>query len=119
MADQGILRAEQRVREMNRMTQHYTEQGNRYMQNITAPPPRFEPMIHPGQDRPAPPEPIPEPHPEQRPEPKHRGQSQKKDPGSILPGIEGDKLLLIALIYLLIKENADIKLILAIAYLLL
>ena len=34
-------------------------------------------------------------------------------------GIDGEKLLLAALMYLLIMENADIKLILAIAYLIL
>ena len=110
MPDRGILQAEQRVREMNRMTQQYVSQGNRYMQNMNVPPPRFEPMpVHNnGQNSPSPSEPRPE-HRE------HRQNSSRPVP----LGIEGDKLLLMALIYLLIKENADIKLIAALGYLLL
>ena len=34
MSENGILEAEQRVREMNRMTQQYSEQGNRYLQSM-------------------------------------------------------------------------------------
>ncbi|MCH5192871.1 MAG: hypothetical protein J1F11_02845 [Oscillospiraceae bacterium] len=115
MPDRGILQAEQRVREMNRMTQHYAEQGSRYMQSISVPPPRFEPMpIHNnGQDSPSVPEPRPGQHPEHR---EHRNSSR---PAPAPFGIESDKLLLMALIYLLIKENADIKLIIALGYLLL
>ena len=116
MPDRGILQAEQRVREMNRLTRHYAEQGNRYIQSISAPPPRFEPM------RPAEPaaaghvsSPVsPPPHQQQRQNTGSRSASTIN-----FLGIENDKLLLIALLYLLIKENADIKLILALGYLLL
>ena len=126
MPDHGILQAEQRVREMNRMTRQYAEQGNRYIQSMTAPPTRFEPMHsvqHLGRSAPAvsgqdsPPPPPPE----------HSHSSGSSDStvsigsrqGFNFLGIEIDKLILIALIYLLIKENADIKLILALGYLLL
>ena len=34
MSENGILEAEQRVREMNRMTRQYSEQGNRYLQSM-------------------------------------------------------------------------------------
>lgn len=197
MPDEGILKAEQRVREMNRMTQQYAERGSRYMQNMMArrnavpnraahpsdSGTRFEPAVPPrensgqaanppqigsvgndsqirgGNDRnsscgknnlpngnsrgintqalhmqnpcgqrndpppkppaPAPPPPIPEPPCE----PTHE---QKKSAPSIpIPdilsgfGIDSEQLLLIALMYLLIREKADFKLILALGYLIL
>lgn len=138
MAEQGIIQAEQRVREMNRMTQQYAERGNRYMQNMNIPQPRFEPMHdHSGQDTGnTDPLPVQELSPEihtvhnqnirpQNDSPSnvnriHQGHHHNDPPGRGLTafGIESDKLLLIALIYLLIKENADIKLILALGYLL-
>ena len=34
MSENGILEAEQRVREMNRMTRQYSEQGNLYLQSM-------------------------------------------------------------------------------------
>lgn len=34
MSEQGLIQAERRVREMNRVTRQYTEQGNRFMQQI-------------------------------------------------------------------------------------
>lgn len=47
MSENGIQEAEQRVREMNIMTQQYSEQGNRYLQNMRNMPnsrqTRFEP----------------------------------------------------------------------------
>ena len=134
MPDRGILQAEQRVREMNRMTQHYAEQGNLYMQNMNSahiPPPRFEPMGHPVRreqeqalleqvhnhnDADASKDEN-DPH-------KHEQHRNNDRPAAMASpvnflGIENDKLLLIAIMYLLIKENADIKLILALGYLLL
>ena len=119
MPDHGIIQAEQRVREMNRMTRQYAEQGRRYMQNMNAPPTRFEPMGHP-QNSPSPSEARPEQHRDSRPANVHsNGVPRTSQPGLAPFGIESDKLLLMALIYLLIKENADIKLILALGYLLL
>lgn len=34
MSEQGLIQAERRVREMNRVTRQYTEQGNRFMQQF-------------------------------------------------------------------------------------
>lgn len=34
MSEQGLIQAERRVREMNRVTRQYTEQGNRFMQQL-------------------------------------------------------------------------------------
>ena len=64
MSDNGIFRAEQRVKEMNRMAQQYVRQGNNYMNstNRHQPPPRFEPV------------PKPSPVPEHKPVP-HRSRS--------------------------------------------
>ena len=128
------------------MTGYYKEQGNLYMQNMNSasiPPPRFEHMGHPadhpgGQDSHAPQEQAPpvfapmgrqqvhkhDPEPESdlsepRPEHSHSRAGSGRPQGRNFLGIENDKLLLMALIYLLIKENADIKLIAALGYLLL
>ncbi|MCH5348298.1 MAG: hypothetical protein J1E40_03170 [Oscillospiraceae bacterium] len=146
MSDQGFLRAEQRVREMNRMTQQYAERGNRYMQNLNSGQTRFEPMnnrtghgsgnIDPASR--APEVPVHEDAVIQtvhndtdaqngsfvnegsRPEPDRRNpRNGSGQQGLTAFGIESDKLLIMAIIYLLIKENADIKIILALAYLLL
>ena len=49
MSENGILEAEKRVREMNRMTQQYSEQGNRYLQSMinaqNVRQTRFEPAV--------------------------------------------------------------------------
>ena len=229
MPDDGILKAEQRVREMNRMAQQYAEQGNRYMQNIqnmrrrnaemsqnhsaSDSGTRFEPVSSPqensgqagnsthignngngsynshsnrqngspvrsgvryqnfpngrsdaqnGNSRnmqtvnnntpnhngqrnsrqpqsmpvtPPPPPPVPEPEPEYDPpreqtqtnsaQSQNSQQSQQENDSLPVPDIfsglntDSEQLLLLALIYLLIREKADFKLILALCYLIL
>lgn len=151
MSDDGILKAEQRVREMNRMAQQYSEQGNRYLQNMKNPQnnrqTRFEPVrgqtgqgVHGSR--------APERQDKQRqnsssrsdlrrneepPQESPRQESitqekAKKTPaekegysqmiGIAGPSADSDGLLILIMIYLLMKEKADIKLILALAYLL-
>lgn len=199
MSENGIAEAEQRVREMNRVTQQYSEQGNRYLQAMmnaqNARQTRFEPAgTYPqqksGQDnfsgnRPQnhqqqshqPHQPQPRryqlrqepsrrdqqqshpqnfqhpqnssaiqrrnsPNPQQHcvpgsrqgnhcPAPVHTGQENHsseihKHPSGNdhvmgFPDIfaDNEKLMLLLLMYLLIREKADIKLILALGYLLL
>ncbi len=141
----SVERAEQRVREMDRVTRQLSEQGNRYMrdmqnrrtanavprenQNIHNAPPRrqignmgtrFEPVE---KERNVPQISQAEkaaelPKHEEKPAPQKA--AQRSAPRSAPnQGIDGEKLLLIALMYLLMTENADIKLILAIGYLIL
>lgn len=144
----SVERAEQRVREMDRVTRQLSEQGNRYMrdmqnrrtanavprenQNIhNAPhtPPRrqignmstrFEPVERERD--------VPkilqaektEEMPKREEKPDLQKAAHRTAPRSTPnQGIDGEKLLLIALMYLLMTENADIKLILAIGYLIL
>lgn len=104
MSDNGIFRAEQRVKEMNRMAQQYVRQGNNYMNSAShrQPPPRFEPV------------PKPSPAPEHKPAP-----PPKQEPSRMQFSLDNEKLLIILIMYLLIKEKADIKLIAALGYLLL
>lgn len=144
-----VERAEQRVREMDRLTRQFSEQGNRYMRNMqnmrsrntanavtveTVPDSRdgvhnnpqvrgqvsktgtrFEPVER---KREVPQKETKTPKREEKTVPKNITQ---RAVGRSLQnqGIDGEKLLLIALMYLLITENADIKLILAIGYLIL
>lgn len=143
-----VERAEQRVREMDRVTRQFSEQGNRYMQQMmnrrnqsrmqsmqytdgtyNAVPEsknsvhnipqvgkngtRFEPVER---KRNVP----PKAEETQKSAEKNVQQNSTQNSGgrqSVNQGIDGEKLLLAALMYLLIMENADIKLILAIAYL--
>lgn len=140
-----VERAEQRVREMDRVTRQFSEQGNRYMQQM---------MNRRSQSRMRITDNVQDAVPESRnsvnnipqvgkngtrfePVERKRDVSQKetaKSETKNVPqngnqnagrrqhtnqGIDGEKLLLAALMYLLIMENADIKLILAIAYLIL
>ncbi|MCM1329050.1 MAG: hypothetical protein NC253_06360 [Ruminococcus sp.] len=136
----SIERAEQRVREMDRVTRQFSERGNRYMRdmqnrtgngvpngnkNVHNAPyagrgstgTRFEPIERKKDAA------------EEKILPKN---SEKKAAQNVqkngagggarnVPqtGIDGEKLLLMALLYLLMTENADIKLILAIGYLIL
>lgn len=113
MNENGIFRAEQRVKEMNRMAQQYVRQGNSYMNsnNRQQVQPRFEPAV-------------------QSPPPKSCQQSERKSVQQPAPPpkqecsrpqfmLDNEKLLIILIMYLLIKEKADIKLIAALAYLLL
>lgn len=142
-----VERAEQRVREMDRVTRQFSEQGNRYMQqmmnrrsqsrmritdNVQDAVPESRNSVHN----------IPqvgkngtrfEPVERKRNAPPKTEETVKNAEKSVPPknvqksggrqlagqGIDGEKLLLAALMYLLIMENADIKLILAIAYLIL
>lgn len=123
---QSISMAEKRVEEMNRLTQGLLEQSNRYMQqrnnrqsrpqnnmnmNKVVPPPppkpRFETVEKPRQSRPdLPPKPEPPPCEAVKPSPPNAD------------GANSDTLLIVTLAALLIKENADIKLILALLYIL-
>lgn len=189
MPNEGILKAEQRVREMNRVTQQYAEQGSRYMRNMrqrnanrqSSPVPdsgtRFEPAVPPlknsgqvagqppangspirgetdrqnGSSRdtrnmhknmqehrdtrnnrqpqnmnvPAAPPPISEPRNEppreQNVPAPPRCEKDTADPSDIFSGlgIDSEQLMLIALMYLLIREKADLKIILALGYLIL
>lgn len=104
MSDREFLRAEQRVKEMNRMAQQYIRQGNNFMSNINRQQvqPRFEPV----QKKPDKPVAPSAPPPRQDfPRPQFN--------------LDNEKLLIILIMYLLIKEKADIKLIAALGYLLL
>ena len=108
MNENGIFRAEQRVKEMNRMAQQYVRQGNSYMNsnNRQQVQPRFEPVPQ------APPPPESKSVQQSAPTPKQ----EISRPQFML---DNEKLLIILIMYLLIKEKADIKLIAALAYLLL
>lgn len=170
MPNEGILKAEQRVREMNRVTQQYAEQGSRYMRNMrqrnanrqSSPVPdsgtRFEPAVPPlknsGQVAGQPPangSPIRgetdrqngssrdtrnmhknmQEHRDTRnnrqpqnmnvPAAPPRCEKDTADPSDIFSGlgIDSEQLMLIALMYLLIREKADLKIILALGYLIL
>ncbi len=108
MNENGIFRAEQRVKEMNRMAQQYVRQGNSYMNsnNRQQVQPRFEPV--PQQPPPSECKPVQQPAMPKR--------QECSRPQFML---DNEKLLIILIMYLLIKEKADIKLIAALAYLLL
>lgn len=138
MSENGIREAEQRVREMNRVTRQYAEQGNRYLQNIRTPPhsstqqrnvqraARFEPAA------------------QADPQSGQGGTAQNNSSQNVVPNtqsnnnhnlynkeihnnvpmlpdlkIDNEKLMILLLMYLLMREKADIKLILALGYLLL
>ena len=153
-----VERAEQRVREMDRLTRQFSEQGNRYMQQMmnrrsqtrmqstqyidgtyNAVPEsrnsvhnipqvgkngtRFEPVER-KRDVPQKERDVPQKERLEAPKSEEKAyrQSSTQSAGGrrhTNQGIDGERLLLAALMYLLIMENADIKLILAIAYLIL
>ena len=198
MSENGIAEAEQRVREMNRVTQQYSEQGNRYLQAMmnaqNARQTRFEPagqypqrksgqdnfpgnrpQSQPRHSQPQQPrqrryqlrqEPPPmgqhQNPPQNFPNPQNSSSMQRREPHGVqqhcVPGTgkgngcpapfhsghedhrseihkhpsgndramgfpdlfaDNEKLMLLLLMYLLIREKADIKLILALGYLLL
>lgn len=120
--NQGVTTAQKRVGEMNKLMQGYLEQGNRYiqqrnmqngrnMQNITknvqAPTPvqpRFENVQSIQRQN------IPENPPNRIPS----DVPMQKQSG----GFNADNLLIIALAAVLMRENADIRLILALLYIL-
>lgn len=152
MSEHGLAQAEQRVREMNRMTRQYAEQGNRFMQqqmlrtqntqnaqnvqNVQNPQnnqTRFERVVPenntyggrqnaPKQNgAPQRPSGIPAPAPQPASEPPAKEREPRRDPQLFGSGFQFDneKLMILLILYLLIKEKADIKLILALGYLLL
>lgn len=104
MNNNGIYRAEQRVKEMNRMAQQYVRQGNNYIGNVSRQQvqPRFEPV----------------PKPPTAPEQKY-ALPPKQELARPQFSLDNEKLLIILIMYLLIREKADIKLIAALGYLLL
>lgn len=136
----SVKRAEQRVREMNTVTRRYAEQGNRYMQNMAN-------NMHSRQTRfetvDVRPEELSKPQKPPVCPPRGTQNAQKENPRKNVPqsvknaeksaenvhksvpqnvtdsGLDGERLLLLAVIYLLMRENADIKLILALCYLIL
>lgn len=143
-----VERAEQRKREMDRVTREFSEQGNRYMQQMNArhnqnmrnvrdavPVPERENSVHNNVPRSSKGGTRFEPVERKRnvPRTENAAESPPKKENAVPPsrvqrtagrnpqntGIDGEKILLMALMYLLIAENADIKLILAIGYLIL
>lgn len=141
MSEQGLLQAEQRVREMNRVTSRYTEQGNRFMQqNMRNNQTRFE-QVSPdnntySKDRNEAPRQqnrqvthtvqTTQPVRQEPPAQSITGQNRptERPQTASLPflsdlNLDGEKLMIILIMYLLIKEKADIKFILALGYLLL
>ena len=155
MSEHGLAQAEQRVREMNRVTRQYAEQGNRFMQqqmlrtqnsqntqnaqnvqNVQSPQnnqTRFERVVPenntyggrqnaPKQNGvPQRPSGIPAPASPPAPEPPAKESEPRRDQmlfGSAFQ-FDNEKLMILLILYLLIKEKADIKLILALGYLLL
>lgn len=121
--NQGVTTAQKRVGEMNKLMQGYLEQGNRYIQqrnmqngrnmqniakNVQAPlssvQPRFENVQSIQRQN------IPENPPNSIP-PDVPMQKQSS-------GFNADNLLIIALAAVLMRENADIRLILALLYIL-
>ena len=152
MSEQGLAQAEHRVREMNRVTRQYAEQGNRFMQqqmlrtqnaqnrqngqNVQNPQnnqTRFERVVPenntyggrqnaPKQNcAPQRPSDIPAQNPPLAPEPAAKEREPRRDQMPFGSGLQFDneKLMILLILYLLIKEKADIKLILALGYLLL
>ncbi len=149
MSEQGLAQAEHRVREMNRVTRQYAEQGNRFLQqqmlrtqnaqnqqnvqgqqnNQT----RFERVVPenntyggrqntPKQNcAPQRPSGIPAQNPPLAPDPPAKERETRGDRTPFGSGFQFDneKLMILLILYLLIKEKADIKLILALGYLLL
>lgn len=141
---QGITMAEKRVEEMNKLTQGLLEQGNRFLQQKNQPQntqqrtfpqrnlpqqqnmpyqgaskqngqqqsisrrnnnvqkPRFETVGSSRKEPPLPPKPEPP--------------SEERSNGFLPMALNSDSALLLMLAVLLIKENADIKLIIALLY---
>lgn len=125
--DQGISTAQKRVGEMNRLMQGYLEQGNRYIQqrnmqngrnmqnpvkNVQPPPvqPRFENIQRPQNPQSITRRSFPEAPPNHIP--------PDKPPKRQSDGFNADNLLIIVLATVLMRENADIRLILALLYIL-
>ncbi len=114
MNGNGIVSAERRVREMNRMAQQYVRQGNSFMRQNNQRPrqeqPRFE-QVNPVNQPPVKPQSVTDNAPRK---------TSPLQPTTLQSfGMDNEKLLILLIIYLLIKEKADIKLIAALGYLLL
>lgn len=120
----SIAKAENRVKEMERMTKQYVEQSNRYINRNGQNAPRFENMRPPSSD-PRRNMPPPRDNTLRDPPPVCRECSPPcQTAGSSISGIQDilhdkDRLLILALMIILLKEKADIKLILALGYILL
>lgn len=172
MSEQGLIQAERRVREMNRVTRQYTDQGNRFMQqiqqvqNMRNNQTRFEQVVpnnntyNSGNNVPQNPQMQKMQNGGRRQQNMQTVQSAQtvqntqnvqnrqtvrseadgcsaaaknypagntqawNGAAGMLPllsdlNLDGEKLMIILIMYLLIKEKADIKLILALGYLLL
>lgn len=152
MSEQGLAQAEQRVREMNRMTRQYTEQGNRFMQqNFRSPQnsqTRFEQVGQNStygagqsphmrnasagqssarigqtqQTRQVLQIPQTEPPAQELPPMRNHNAGNNSAGGLAFLSdlkLDNEKLMIMLIMYLLIKEKSDIKLILALGYLLL
>lgn len=156
MSEQGLAQAEHRVREMNRVTRQYAEQGNRFLQqqmlkaqnaqnmqnaqnvqNVQNPQnnqTRFERVVPENNNTyggrqntpkqncaPQRPSGIPAQNTRFVPEPPAKECEPRRDQTPFGSGFQFDneKLMILLILYLLIKEKADIKLILALGYLLL
>lgn len=141
MIEKGsISQAENRVKEMNRMTRQLLEQSNRTLrqnapQNMQRDPPpqsrpgmpysntgtRFEQMNRPPRNgygqRAGPPPSSPPPPPNKSPCENTPAPKQENGFAGLFSG-DGDTALIILIIVLLMKEKADMKLILALGYLL-
>lgn len=122
MNENGISRAEQRVREMNEMAQQYVRQGNNFMNSRNQQPPQRQDMRQIQQPRfenmrmqntpQSMPQSIPRPPVPEPPKPVIPNRMQGF-------GMDTEKLMILLIMYLLIKEKADFKLIAALGYLLL
>lgn len=130
----SVKRAEQRVREMNTVTRRYAEQGNRYIQNMAnSRQTRFETvdvrpeeLSKPQKPPVCPPKGTPNTPRRNVPQGVKNAEKDAENVHKSVPpkmqgsdGLDGERLLLLAVIYLLMRENADIKLILALCYLIL
>lgn len=121
---QGISMAEKRVEEMNRLTQGLLEQSNRYMQQRNRPQNKPQSNYTRGAS-PPPPKPrfetVGKSQPEksiQPPKPEPPSCAAPKPAPPVTEGSGSDTALIVTLAAVLLKENADIKLILALLYIL-
>jgi hypothetical protein len=131
MYDKGsIAAAENRVREMNRVTKQYLDRANSSMAggNNTIPQnrhggranvtgnTRFEPVQNP-------PAHHNDPRDSHSPHPPHEMPKEKEEPcagaSRSLQGMGGDGILVILIIILLMEEKSDMRLIAALVYMLL
>ena len=120
---QGISMAEKRVEEMNRLTQGLLEQSNRYMQQRNRPQNKPQSNFNRGASPPPKPrfETVGKSQPEkavQPPKPEPPSCEEPKPAPPAVSGINSDTALIVTLAAVLLKENADIKLILALLYIL-